>query len=129
MKATTTCTALFATFLALAIPRRVEAHGTVTQIQVGGSTHTGPKPGSTTTNKSPIRGVSDQSPVKDLQSKDMICGLGATPGTVVASAKPGDSLVYTVSLLIDSLTTILTFTFSGAMLLPLTADGFTIQAQ
>lgn len=95
-----TCLALFATLLALAIPRRVEAHGFVSDVQIlGGTKFTGPKPGSTGANNSPIRAITDQSPVKDLQSNDMICGLGATPGTAVASAKPGDSLVYTVSYL------------------------------
>lgn len=91
-----TCLALFATLLALAIPRRVEAHGFVSDVQIlGGTKFTGPKPGFTGANNSPIRAITDQSPVKDLQSNDMICGLGATPGTAVASAKPGDSLVYT----------------------------------
>lgn len=92
--------ALFAALLALAIPRHAEAHGFVSGVEVLGSVKfTGPEPGSTKANNSPIRGITDQSPVKDMQSKDMICGFGATPGTVVASAKPGDSLVYTVSYL------------------------------
>ena len=92
--------AFFAALIALAIPRHVEAHGFVSGVEILGSTKfTGPKPGSTKTNNSPIRAITDQSPVKDMQSKDMICGFGATPGTVVASAKPGDSLVYTVSYL------------------------------
>ncbi|KAF8606738.1 hypothetical protein BDV93DRAFT_520367 [Ceratobasidium sp. AG-I] len=91
-----TSLALFATLLALAIPRHAEAHGFVSGVEILGSTKfSGPKPGSTKANDSPIRAITDQSPVKDMQSKDMICGFGATPGTVVASAKPGDSLVYT----------------------------------
>ncbi|KAG9126538.1 hypothetical protein FRC07_003079 [Ceratobasidium sp. 392] len=91
----TTCSALFAAILALAIPRHVAAHGIVTKVKVGEIAHDGPKPGSTLKNNSPIRGVTDQSPLKDLQNNDMICGMGATPGSAVASAKPGDSLEYT----------------------------------
>ncbi|KAG9103175.1 hypothetical protein FRC06_011875 [Ceratobasidium sp. 370] len=91
----TTRTVFFAALLALATPRHARAHGIVTRVQVGGITYNGLKPGSTVPNNSPIRGVTDQSPLKDLQSNDMICGMGATPGTVVASAKPGDNLVYT----------------------------------
>lgn len=92
---TSTCSVLFATLLALAIPRRTEAHGFVSQVQIqGGATFKGPKPGATGANNSPIRGITDQSPVKNLQSKDLICGMGATAGSAVASAKPGDTLVY-----------------------------------
>ncbi|KDN40981.1 hypothetical protein RSAG8_07687, partial [Rhizoctonia solani AG-8 WAC10335] len=85
----------FITLLALAIPYGVQAHGYVKKVEILGSeSFNGPKPGATGANKSPIRGITDQSPVKDLQSKDLICGFGATPGSVVASAKPGDTLVY-----------------------------------
>ncbi|KAG8683435.1 hypothetical protein FRC08_014285, partial [Ceratobasidium sp. 394] len=94
MKSTTYAT-LFATLLALAIPRHAKAHGIVTKVQVGRLIYNGPKPGATTPNNSPIRGVTDQSPVKDLQSNDMICGIGATRGIDIAVAKPGDNLVYT----------------------------------
>ncbi|KAG8680094.1 hypothetical protein FRC12_014128, partial [Ceratobasidium sp. 428] len=87
--------ALFAVLLALATLRHTEAHGIVTTVKVGDITYNGPKPGSTFNNNSPIRGVTDQSPLKDLQSNDMICGMGATPGFAVARAKPGDSIVYT----------------------------------
>ncbi|CAE6446573.1 unnamed protein product [Rhizoctonia solani] len=83
------------TLFALAIPRGTRAHGFVKTIEILDSgSFSGPKPGATGPNKSPIRGITDQSPVKDLQSKDLICGIGATPGSVVASAKPGDTLVY-----------------------------------
>ncbi|CAE7212184.1 unnamed protein product [Rhizoctonia solani] len=80
---------------ALVAPYDVYAHGYVKKVEVLGSeSFNGPKPGATGVNKSPIRGITDQSPVKDLQSKDLVCGFGATPGSVVASAKPGDTLVY-----------------------------------
>ncbi|KAJ1303501.1 hypothetical protein OPQ81_011687 [Rhizoctonia solani] len=90
-----TPTLYFVTLLSLVIPHGVRAHGYVKKIEILGSdSFNGPKPGVTGANKSPIRGIADQSPVKDLQSKDLICGPGATPGSVVASAKPGDTLVY-----------------------------------
>ncbi|KAB5593105.1 endo-beta-1,4-glucanase D [Ceratobasidium theobromae] len=93
MMKTNTCSVLFATLLALAIPSHVEAHGYVKSLQiVGGESFTGPKPGSTGPNKSPIRGITDQSPLTDLQAKDIICGRGASAGSLVASAKPGDML-------------------------------------
>ncbi|QRW06678.1 glycoside hydrolase family 61 protein [Ceratobasidium sp. AG-Ba] len=91
----TTCASLFVTLLALAIPQHVQAHGFIKAVKIGGSTFKGLEPASTAPNNSPIRAITDQSPVKNLQSKDMICGFGATPGTVVASAKPGDSIEYT----------------------------------
>ncbi|CAE6494405.1 unnamed protein product [Rhizoctonia solani] len=85
----------FIAFFALAIPRGTHAHGYVKKVEILGSdSFNGPKPGATGVNKSPIRGITDQSPVKNLQSKDIICGFGATPGSVVASAKPGDTIVY-----------------------------------
>lgn len=94
MKAYTTSIYLGA-LLALAIPHGVQAHGYVKKVQIlNGESFNGPKPGATGANNSPIRGITDQSPVKDLQSDNMICGFGATPGSVVASAKPGDMLVY-----------------------------------
>lgn len=98
MMKTNTCSVLFATLLALAIPSHVEAHGYVKSLQiVGGESFTGPKPGSTGPNKSPIRGITDQSPLTDLQAKDIICGRGASAGSLVASAKPGDMLSISVS--------------------------------
>ncbi|KAG8703409.1 hypothetical protein FRC11_010751 [Ceratobasidium sp. 423] len=94
MKACTSSVYFFA-LLALAIPRGAQAHGYVKKVEILGSdSFNGPKPGATGANKSPIRGITDQSPVKNLQSKDLICGFGAAPGSVVASAKPGDTLVY-----------------------------------
>ncbi|CAE6367399.1 unnamed protein product [Rhizoctonia solani] len=94
MKASPSCIYL-AALLALTIPHGTRAHGYVKTVEVLGSdSFNGPKPGATGANKSPIRGITDQSPVKNLQSKDLICGIGATPGSVVASAKPGDTLVY-----------------------------------
>ncbi|KAH7336809.1 glycosyl hydrolase family 61-domain-containing protein [Rhizoctonia solani] len=85
----------FITLFALTIPRGAQAHGYVKKVEILDSdSFNGPKPGATGTNKSPIRGITDQSPVKNLQSKDIICGFGATPGSIVASAKPGDTIVY-----------------------------------
>ncbi|CAE6435386.1 unnamed protein product [Rhizoctonia solani] len=85
----------FAALFALVSSYGAQAHGYVKKLEILGSeSFNGPKPGATGANKSPIRGITDQSPVKDLQSKDLICGIGATPGSVVASAKPGDTLVY-----------------------------------
>ncbi|CAE6411082.1 unnamed protein product [Rhizoctonia solani] len=84
-----------AALFSLVISPGARAHGFVKTVEILGSdSFNGPKPGATGANKSPIRGITDQSPVKNLQSKDIICGIGATPGSVVASAKPGDTLVY-----------------------------------
>jgi hypothetical protein len=126
---TNTCSVIFATLLALAIPQYIEAHGYMKQVTIdGGTPYSGIKPESTAINKSPIRAITDQSPIKDPNSKEMACGKGARNTLVVATAKPGSKITIAVgyTLVIVQVFVILIRVFSGAIMSLQTTTGSTI---
>ena len=76
--------------------RSVSGHGAVVKVTIDGKEYTGPLPGAAKMD-SIIREVTQNGPVTDVTSKDLWCGVGSTPATEVASAKPGSNLNLFVS--------------------------------
>ncbi len=93
----TTSRSLLGVAVAFSALQSISAHGAVTKVSIDGTDYKGPLPGAAKMD-SIIREVTENSPVKDVNSKDMWCGLGSTPATQVAPAKPGSNLDILVSL-------------------------------
>lgn len=89
---TTTFTALFS-LLAL-LPSMVSGHGFVQDITLDGKFFKGNPVGGPPTGPSAIRQVNSQNPIKGAMNRNVNCGNGATPASLVLDANPGSKLTF-----------------------------------
>jgi hypothetical protein len=78
----------------LAVVPNVLGHGFLRQVTINGTPYLGNIPNQQP-NASVIRQIADISPVKGANNTDLNCGLSAKLATDVASANPGDVVVFT----------------------------------
>ena len=71
----------------------VSAHGFVRTLTINGQDYTGNIPAGTNS-PSVIRQINTTFPNYGASNPSLNCGPGATPGTLVASANPGDTLAF-----------------------------------
>ena len=71
----------------------VSAHGFVRTLSINGQAYTGNIPAGTNS-PSVIRQINTTFPNYGANNPALNCGPGATPGTLVASANPGDTLTF-----------------------------------
>jgi len=85
---------LLSALVALSTTLSVSAHGTITLVNIDGTTYAGPQPATNGgPGKSIVRQLSDLGPVKGASNPDLACGLGAhSPAALVAPAKPGSTV-------------------------------------
>lgn len=89
---TTATTALFS-LLAL-LPSMVAGHGFVQDITLDGKFFKGNPVGGPPTGPSAIRQVNSQNPIKGAMNRNVNCGNGATPASLVLDANPGSKLTF-----------------------------------
>ncbi|KAJ2932194.1 hypothetical protein H1R20_g4889, partial [Candolleomyces eurysporus] len=77
----------------LALPHRTLAHGYIASVSIDGKSYKGNLPAeSNTRHPSVVRQIRNTQPVKGVGNKDLACGSGATPASLIADAMPGNQV-------------------------------------